>query len=344
MINIKSTAYVIFPIFIICLSFINRSLGQNESTSIFDIESEITVRVKSDISGLISNNFTDENFTSAQIIFKINGEDILFDSKINTRGNFRRDTSNCDFPPLKLKFKKENIKNTILHGNSTIKIVTHCKSEIPEFEQFIMREYMTYKIYNIITPFSLKVKLVSIIYEDINGSSQPITKSAFLIEDIDHLAKRNKMKEYEKVINYDSLNRENAIQLSIFQYMIGNSDWIVQMSKNLKFVSDGESIIAIPYDFDYTALVGTDYSLDGNSTFLSTPERDYKGACFTTKDLENDIIKYKDKKKEIMKLISSSKVLDYNSKQHMKLYISEFYRILNSESKLAASIQENCSN
>jgi hypothetical protein len=126
--------------------------------------------------------------------------------------------------------------------------------------------------------------------------------------------------------------------------MIGNSDWIVQMGKNIKFVSNGDNIIAIPYDFDYTAIAGTDYSLGRESTFLSPPDRTYIGACCTVKDLENSIPSFNDMKKDIMKLISSSKVLDYESKQHMKIYLNEFYRIVNSESKLAAALQANCEN
>ena len=320
------------------------SIAQDDASSIFDIESEATLTITSDISALVLNKFIDNDFTTALINFEINGENIPFKGKINTRGNFRRDTSNCDFPPLKLKFKKEDIKNALLHGNNSIKIVTHCKSNVPEFKQFLMREYLTYKIYNELTTYSLQVKLVDIIYKDIKGIEEPIKQTAFLIEDIDHLAERNGMKEYEEVISYNDLNSENAIQLSVFQFMIGNSDWIVQMGKNLKFISDGNNIIAIPYDFDYTALVNTDYSLGSESTFLSTPERLFKGDCSTVKDLEKNILLFNDKKKNIMKLISGSKDLSYESKQYMKTYLNEFYRIVNSESKLAATLLENCEN
>lgn len=339
-----SSRFILLSTTIILLLLSKKSLAQDEKPSIFDIETKVTLTIKADISGLISNNYTDENFTTAQVNFEINGENILFDARINTRGHFRRDTLNCDFPPLKLKFKKDNIKKTILVGNTTVKIVTHCKSKVPEFKQFIMREYMTYKIYNIITPYSLQVKVVDIIYEDFEGKEKPIKKTAFLIEDIDHLAKRNGMKEYEEFVSYDDINSENANQLSIYQFMIGNSDWIVPMAKNIKFISDENNIIAIPYDFDYTAIVGTDYSLGRESTFLSSPDRMYIGACCTVQDLENYIPSFNDKKKDIMKLISSSKVLDYESKQHMKVYLNEFYRIINSDSMLAAALQANCEN
>ena len=46
---------------------------------------------------------------------------------LRARGNFRR--SQCYFPPIKMKIKKDIIENTLFDGNKTMKLVMPCKLE-----------------------------------------------------------------------------------------------------------------------------------------------------------------------------------------------------------------------
>ena len=50
-----------------------------------------------------------------------------FDMKVKARGNTRRISGLCDFPPLKLKFKKEDLVEDGYSPNyKSFKLVTHC--------------------------------------------------------------------------------------------------------------------------------------------------------------------------------------------------------------------------
>jgi hypothetical protein len=316
----------------------------DQNTRLFNEDGPIELTIQTDLFKLLDNRQDDSEYQAANLIIQnVNGESKSYEIEVETRGNFRRDSSNCDFPPLRLNFKKKDIVDTFFDGNEKIKIVTHCKTQVPEFDEFVVREYVTYKIYNVLTPVSFNVRLARITYEDTSNKLESIERIGFLIEDIDHLAARNQMKEYEESLNIKDLDKKNAILLSLFQYMIGNTDWIVNMSKNLKTISDGKIYCAIPYDFDYTILVGTDYSLGGGRAFLSDPVREYKGQCYDLNDISPVAEEILEKRKEIFQIIGKEKLLDYGSKEHMKNFINSFFYIIKSENRIRENILTKCS-
>jgi hypothetical protein len=310
---------------------------------LFDNSHPIEIIIRTDLIKLLNTRSEEPPYQDASIVIdEIQGVTKIFDVEIQARGNFRRDSLNCDFPPLRLNFKKKAIINTYFEGNEKIKIVTHCKSQVPEFDQYVAREYVTYRIYNLLTPVSFKVRSASIIYEDTENTLEPIKRPGFLIEDIDHLAARNNMEEFEEPLNLPDLEKNNAILLSMFQYMIGNTDWILNMSKNLKTLADSTGFYAVPYDFDYTMIVGTDYTLGGGRSYLSAPVRLYKGPCYSLEEIIPVTEKLLEKRKEILSLISKEKMLDYDSKQHMKMYLSDFFNLIKSDKSIKQNILTDC--
>jgi len=319
-------------------------LVNGQEIRLFDGTDPVDLTIRTNLLKLLDNRQEDSEYQEATITLN-NALDqtFSFDVKVETRGNFRRDSANCDFPPIRLNFKKKDIVDTYFEGNEKIKIVTHCKTQIPEFDEFVVREYVTYKIYNLLTPVSFEVRLARITYEDTENNLDPIQRIGFLIEDLDHLAERNQMKEFEDPLSIQDLDKNNAILLSMFQYMIGNTDWIVNMSKNLKTISDGNTYYAIPYDFDYTMLVGTDYSLGGGRAFLSPPIQEYKGPCYEMKDILPIANAIEEKRKEVFKTISKEKLLDYESKTHMKNFLTAFFFIIKSEKRIQENILTKCS-
>ena len=311
-----------------------------EQISIFDIEAAVNMSIRTDFEQIINNR--EIVSIPAAISVSFDNTCLEFDASVEVRGNFRRNTANCDFPPIRIQFKNIEIGETIFEGNQNVKIVTHCKEKSKQFLQYMAKEYTTYKIYNLLSPYSLKVKFVEITYVDDKERMKPIITQAFLIENIDHLAKRHNMVEFTDKLSTDLIDEENLRMLSVFQFMIGNTDWIIPFSKNLKSITDGEKIITVPYDFDYTAIVDTDYTVGGGQTFLLTPERKFKGPCYELSDLEAEFKKFEEKNKDIIQLISKSPYLKSNSKLSMKNYIDEFYSILNLKEKVIEYFQINC--
>jgi hypothetical protein len=300
----------------------------------------VEMSIMADISYLINNREIEK--LPAKVVLSFDKHNLEFHGTIEVRGNFRRNANNCDFPPLRLRFDDAEIKGTILNGNHNLKIVTHCKNKSKEFIQYIGKEYTTYKIFNILSPYSLKVKMVNITYIDEQNDFKPIRDKAFLIEDIDNLADRQNMKEYDEKLYEEDVDPDILLQLSVFQFMIGNTDWIIPLAKNLKFITDGDRFIPVPYDFDYTAIVGTDYSTGGAPSVLLPPERRFKGPCYDLDDLRTEFEKFRDKQESILNLISASPHLKSSSARNMENYIKEFYDIIDSENKIAEYFQINC--
>jgi len=339
---IKEYITKILPLFVL-LPFVGYGQDNHGGDRLFDEAGALEIKLQTDLIQLLDNRHEDPDEQEATLVINdINGETKRFDVKVSSRGNFRRDSLNCDFPPLRLNFKKKEIVDTYFEGNEKIKLVTHCKTNVPEFDQFVVREYVTYRIYNVLTPISFQVRYATITYEDTQNQLNPIKRIGFLIEDIDHLAARNKMKEYEDPLEVKDLEKRNEILLSLFQYMIGNTDWIVNMSKNLKTMSDGEAFYAVPYDFDYTLLVGTDYSLGGGNSILSQPIREFRGLCYDLPDFNPVFEEFLTKRKEINTIIRKEKMLDYQSKQHMTDFLNIFYYIIKSEKRIEENILANC--
>lgn len=311
-----------------------------EQSYLFDIESQVDLSITADISYLINNREIQE--LPAKVAFSYDNTKLELNGTVEVRGNFRRDAKNCDFPPLRLRFNDSEIKGTVLDGNHNLKIVTHCKDKSNQFLQYLAKELTTYKIYNLISPYSLKVKMVNITYIDEQNEIKTIQNGAFLIEDIDKLAENQNMKEYDGKLSDTEVDQDNLLQLSVFQFMIGNTDWIIALSKNLKFITDGEVYIPVPYDFDYTAIVGTNYNVGGGISILVPPVRKFKGPCYDTSTLEAEFDKFNHKRNSILDLVSNSLLLKSSSKKNMKNYIDEFYEIISSEEKIDEYFQINC--
>ena len=312
----------------------------DEQTSIFDITSTVKLSIETDVEHLILNREIMQ--IPARILVTTDNAERSFNASVEVRGNFRRDASNCDFPPLRLRFDDNDIKGTLFDGNPNIKIVTHCKENSRKFIEYMGREYTTYKLYNLLNPYSLKVKMVEITYIDDKDHLEPMSNQAFLIEDISHLATRHNMKEIEGTFSEADIDKDNLLQVSVFQFMIGNTDWIIPFSKNLKFIQDDKRILLVPYDFDYTALVASDYSRENGQSVLAAPVRMYKGPCLEAAEFEKEFDRLKRKEEDLIALISSSLYLKPKSKSDMIEYLHEFYSIIGKPGKFKKYFQEKC--
>ena len=147
----------------------------------------------------------------------------------------------------------------------------HAK-QVHTYEQFLLKEYIIYKIYNLLTPMSYRVRLIKMNYEDVNGKKKAMSQYAFFIEDIKAMAKRNKCKEYTKgKVTTEGTNRAQMTLVSVFEYMIGNTDWAVPVNHNIRLIYPKADSTAAPYaiayDFDFSGLVNADYASSCRATY-----------------------------------------------------------------------------
>lgn len=183
------------------------------------------------------------------------GQDSLH-AELSVRGNFRRQPQNCEWPPLKLKVKKRDIGSPSLGPHRKFKLVTNCQGE-----NYLLREYLVYKMYQQLTPHSFQVRLVNLTLRDTEGSITDTHQLGFLIEDKDELADRLQLtREVNSGQGPEALNTKDKARLYLYQYMIGNRDWDMSMEKNIAVYQGENQSHAIPFDFDFSGCVDVPYS------------------------------------------------------------------------------------
>lgn len=259
------------------------SYSQNnlsDPAPLFQNQEPLSIKLKMSIKD-VKKNTDDSTYLESTLYYKNNTD--AYDSlniELRARGNNRRE--NCYYAPLRLKFSKSESKETPFIGNKKLKLVLPCLIESNN-DDYVIKEYMAYKLYEIVTPVHFKTRLLNIEFIEEKGK-RTTTKDlkGFLIEDIDNVAKRlngNEIKRRIMPLQQDDLA---SVRNSYFQYMIANTDFSTMYNHNGKLMFVDKKIIPLPYDFDMSGLVDASYSVVSNVQNMNlditeVTERAYKG-------------------------------------------------------------------
>ncbi len=298
--------------------------------SIFDQISRqeiVKITLVGNMDSLINNRKT-RSYSRASFSYKDeNGITNNYSVRVRPRGKFRRRV--CDFPPLKLKFSKDQLEAAGLSKHNDLKLVSHCMDDVAYNEKLVLREYLAYKLYNELNPNSFRVQLVQITYRDRHDKKNKMTQYGFLIEDVDEMAERMGGKECDDcfALPDELVNTSQEKIASMFQYLIGNTDWNLAMGRNLKLIKmpDGNHT-PVPYDFDFSVLVGAPY-LRPNSDLSQSPnmERIFLGQSKKFEDLYGTVSYFKTKRKALLGIIRNFHFLNREDRFEAELYIESFF-------------------
>ncbi len=332
-------------LFTILFCFASFSLAQKkpiDDKKFFIDEAPIRVKLSTDIRGLMAEK-KDLNYIDGSMSFEF-ADSTRINSvvRIKPRGNFRKEK--CKIASLTIDFKVDS--NSQLRKLGTLKLVGGCAFSSFD-EQYLLKEYLAYKIYNMLTDMSFRVRLLQIEYDDNKDKIKPFSQYAFVIEDVDDMAKRNQCKEKEGVrILSNSVNREQGTILYLFQYMIGNTDWSIPFYHNMKLIVNKNDTLSIPfpvaYDFDISGLVDPPYGgppPDLGITKLT--ERLYRGYPRTEDELDIAIKKYLDKEEAIYSLINNFSLLTTSNRKEMINFLKEFFTEIKNKKRVKYIFIEN---
>jgi len=308
------------------------SLGIEET--LFDAEHPLELTLEADLKPVLRDRGDKRPDHPARLWYlDQQGDTVSFDIGVRTRGHYRRIYLDCNVPPLRLNFKKKAVKNTVFAGQDKLKLVTHCRDKATSYQQFTLQEYLIYKVYNLITDNSFRVRLVRITYVDTEGKRKPVTKYGFLIEDEDLLAKRLGGRILKTgIIHQEATHRDQATLLAVFQYMMGNTDWSVPGRHNIKFVFVDPKLppFAVPYDFDFAGLVDPPYAKpDPRLQISSVRERLYRGYCRTEEEFQTAFAPFNEQREAIYALFRDFEYLDEKVKKRSLDYLDDFYETIN---------------
>ena len=327
------------------LQVISFPVLSNDEQDLFADATPLNVIIEMDMDKVLNDASADPEYLPAAFRYKVSDKRIQsFDIKIKVRGRTRRKKSVCEFPPLKLNFKKKAVVNTLFEGQDKISMVTHCQDD-PDFQNYCLLEYLTYKTYNLLTPYSYKVRRVNITYRDTKETYSDIENIGFLIEDDELLEKRIGATITDKRIwSADSCSQETVGILSLFQFMIGNTDWWIHTRHNVDiFELENQALIPVPFDFDYAGIINIPYAVPSPQLPISkVKDRFFKGSCKSAEHYEDAIKVFNSKKEEIQQLLERTDELSSKSKRMASKYIDSFYSIINDTSKFESYLVATC--
>ena len=336
--------FLLFQIFSCGLSAQDYSRGNPKP--LFSSHEMLNITLRGDFKTILDDIGDDRTEHTALLEYIENGDTVVLNVKIMTRGNFRRDDDNCVFPPLKINFKKKQVKGTLFDGIDKMKLVSHCRPNSKVYRQYNVGEYLVYRIYNIITDTSFRVRPAIINYVDEPSGKKSQVSNAFFIEPDEVLADRIGAKEYKKkYVFQDSTRYDYMTRLAVFQFLIGNTDWAVSTLHNIKlFKTDtAKPAYAIPYDFDWSGVVNTFYARPlPRFEIESVSDRLFRGYCRSTEQFKEQFEFFKTKKVEIYDLYENYEALGKRQRKDALNYFDDFYKIIDNDALIKIDFMEKC--
>jgi hypothetical protein len=265
--------------------------------------------------------------------------------RIKARGQFRR--QHCTFAPFWLNIRKADVVNEHLQDVKRMKVVTHCNGG-QAYSEYVLKEYLAYKIYNLLSPVSFRTRLIHMTYIDTGRKNKVTENWAFMIEPEGMLAER-----FEGVvIKNDELSmrfiRPEQMDLAaLFLYMIGNSDYSITGRHNMKILGldDFGSLgyTPVPYDFDYSGLVNAQYAVPGENLGITTVQQRYfLGLCREDQEFQTSIDYIQSRREEILDLVENFPYLGAKHKKEMIRYLEAYFDSASKPGFIRSNLRTTC--
>jgi hypothetical protein len=97
---------------------------------------------------------------------EIDGTEVVLDVAVSTRGKSRLE--HCSFPPLGINLKRQQLASTVFAGQNKLKLVTQCRRQTV-YRRYLNQEYAIYKVYNLLSAYSFRVRMLEVTYRDASG-------------------------------------------------------------------------------------------------------------------------------------------------------------------------------
>ena len=334
-------------LFILFMAGLNvYSFAQSPQLEIFGSEDPLECTLAFDIKQLQKNK-DEESYQDALVTIKLD-DGVLLEKNIRlkSRGIFRKDF--CNLPPIMLNLKDTTGKSIETTGIKTIKLVTHCHDN-KAYTQYVLKEYLVYKLYNLLTEQSFKVRLMKIRYIDTGSKkSKEYLNYGFVIEDVDRVAERNDAMEIDiKTLNREHLEMESMTRVAIFQFMIGNTDWSVPGLHNIKLLKSNDftktTPIPVPYDFDFCGFVNAPYSTPAEHLGIENVRiRYFRGICMSLDEYKAALQEFHDVKERVYQTLLEFEYIDDKTRKDITRFVDDFYKIIESDKLITSSFSSTC--
>jgi hypothetical protein len=323
-----------------------------ENAPLFASHEPIPMTLRTDIDWLRDERNDSVEVEGTLTFIDLNGSEAVKPVDTRTRGNWRRSKKNCNFPPLRLDFPTRQMEGTVFEGQDKLKLVTPCNDGRDDYQRYIFNEYLAYRVLNLLTPTSFRVRLVEITYEDINGEYDTRTKIGFLIEDEDEMAARSRG-TIEEVSQFHPARThgEFSVLAAMFNYLISNTDWDPAYFHNVKLVrtEDGR-YLTVPYDFDFSGTVNARYATVDPSLHDKTrtvTRRLYRGFCRDELVYEQAVAPFRENRDAIHQLYydfaaRGFEQFDQDRAEDSVKFFENFWKVVDDPDEFEDEILDDC--
>ncbi len=336
--KINLLRFFLFACFIVPATGMSQELpGKNEvvigqkAPGLFETDEVLEISLQGSLKKLLNDRSQAPQYFPLVVSY-ITGDHskLAIAARARTRGHFRRMKENCTYPPLYLNFSKsDTLKASVFKKQDKLKLVMPCRGD-----EYVVREWMIYRLYNLVSPVSFKARLVRVKLEDSTAKKEVPPFYGILLEDESQLAKRNGLVPVAKKLQPEQTEAEAFLTMAVFAYMIGNTDWSVQYQQNVKLLArDSQALVTtvVPYDFDHAGLVNAPYAKPAEELHMaSIRQRRYRGYCIRNlKRFDGVISRFNDLKKDIYELYATCTLLEANYIKSTTKFLDDFYATIN---------------
>jgi hypothetical protein len=311
----------------------NRTLFQDGPLLEFTLTSEFN---------LINKERTPNNSKQFPGVLTVDGTDIPV--KLGSRGHLRLNSNTCDFVPIKVEFPPKQLAGTMFEGQTTLKLGTHCRSE-PDFDQYVLREYLAYKLANLVTPLSFRARLARATYIDARSKKRMSTHSALFLEHENDVARRLGGREVRLPhMVFSEFDKDALTTTMLVEYMLGNTDYSIWALHNVVIVQDKKrKFFPVPYDFDLSGMVHAPYAApDERLPLRSVTDRLYRGPCRTVGEFNAATEPFRAHQADMMAAIDAISELNGAHKREMKDYLESFFRRIATPESIKKTFVDGC--
>lgn len=264
------------------------------------------------------------------VLHEADGRDVILETKLETRGHWRRDRHNCDFPPLWIDLDKDQpeLVGTVLEGQNRLKLYVTCKPGHDDYEQYIFAEYLVYPTYNLLTDESFRARLARVHYEDTDDPEKSFSSWGFLLEHKDQMSARNEGVPVEAPqVHPAIMDGEKSMLGAVFNYMIGMTDWSSVYRHNVEVIREMDgSVVPVSYDFDWSGIVHTRYARpDPKLGIRTVRQRRYQGFCHDDVDTDAVFRRFLDRREAILALWRDFELLESDRREDAVDYLEQFF-------------------
>jgi hypothetical protein len=315
------------------------------SIDLFTIDEPMNITLTMDMKKYKREEFKGD-YMDVDFLYEVNDTlHIKKSVRIKPRGVFRRNY--CSMAPFWLNIRKADVANEHLQDVRKMKVVTRCKDS-KTYDELVLKEFLAYKIYNILSPVSFRVRLIRMRYVDTGKNNKTTEGWAFLIEPEGLLAERlDAVAVKRDDLAMALMKPADMDRVALFMYLIGNTDYSVSGRHNVKILGmpgfGSEGYTPVPYDFDIAGIVDAYYANPREGLGItSVTERYFQGPCRSDAAHVEAIEHINQYREEILALVTDFEYLDSKNKKKVLKYLEDYFALAANERRLINDLKRTC--